>query len=236
MQLSNSEKIQHRLWLEGPNKPAKVVSYIDDIANAMQGESPLNVDFFTQPGIEFLRDAWVSAKFALATNADTITLVAESERYPDVRIFYGQEIEEWEITEAQCPGRRRGAEEKEAENRRKEGKPYACNKSASSATARTNSIPHALRTAIKIKKAKIYGNSARLLIYLNIDVGYLNIDVGVGDTRDIRIGGKNAETAMADATKSGKDSFARISVLFKDCVYHLWQDGKRGRGLVSAGR
>lgn len=229
MQLSNSEKIQHRLWLEKPNEPAKIVSYVGAIADAMQGESPLNVDFFTQPGIEFLRDAWAGAMFALATNADAITLVAESERYPDVRISYGQEIEEWEITEAQYPGRRRGAEEKEAENRRKEGKPYARCESPSSAAERANSFPAALSTAIEIKKAKIYGNPVRLLVYLNIDVG-------VGDTRDIRIGGKNAETAMADATRSGKDSFARISVLFENRVYHLWQDGKRGRGLVSAGR
>jgi hypothetical protein len=85
-------------------------AHIDQIAQAI----PRNT-FFGQGGLTFLRDAWIASRVARALSSDMVRLVS-AER-PDFEIQIDGKIEQFEATEADMKGRRRGDEPDDLELR-----------------------------------------------------------------------------------------------------------------------
>ena len=157
-------------------------------------------DFFNQPGVEFIREAWAAAKFAAARNADAVRLVAAQERWPDFEIRLAGQVDSWEFTEADVK-RERGREYRE-------GSPRA----DGDYIALIDHAPQAICSASARKAAKGYAGRAGLLIYLNIP----------------SFGARQLETieSFPRCTASAKDAFREIWVLWKDRAYVVWQDGR----------
>jgi hypothetical protein len=72
--LTKSELARHRAGLSDWHTPADMAAYVSVINNAMG-----SADFFCQGGVEFLRDAWLGAKFARHRQSSSVRLVSESE-------------------------------------------------------------------------------------------------------------------------------------------------------------
>lgn len=70
-------------------------------------------DLFSQPGIEFVREAWVAGQFAALRYAISVRLIAEER--PDFSLqFSDGNTENYELVEADASDRRRGNEYKHA--------------------------------------------------------------------------------------------------------------------------
>jgi hypothetical protein len=76
---------------------------IDQIARSI----PRSI-FFRQGGLTFLREAWIASRTACALQAGSVRLVAAQR--PDFEVQIGGQIEQFEATEADMDGRRRGDE------------------------------------------------------------------------------------------------------------------------------
>jgi hypothetical protein len=80
-----------------------------------------SADFLRQGGVEFLRDAWLAGEFGRHRHSSFARLVDEREQWPDFETRAGDAIERVECVEADVPGRRRGDEYREPEQRRADG-------------------------------------------------------------------------------------------------------------------
>jgi hypothetical protein len=69
--------------------------------------------FFRQAGLMFLRDAWIASRVSMALSSDSVRLVS-AER-PDFEIAHEGQIRQFEATEADMDGRRRGDEPEQLE-------------------------------------------------------------------------------------------------------------------------
>ena len=68
-------------------------------------------DLFKDPRYQALREAYGAARFAASRNLQTPCLVRmEDDRFPDFTLKLGGSIEQFELTEADFPGRQRGRE------------------------------------------------------------------------------------------------------------------------------
>lgn len=72
-------------------------------------------DFFNQPGLQFLREMWVGAELAAARKLPRLRLHQSPHEPPDFVVDTGSAEEEFEVTEADDPGRRRGDEYRSTE-------------------------------------------------------------------------------------------------------------------------
>ena len=84
-------------------RPSAFRDRIDEIANLTPRRT-----FFHQAGLTFLCDAWIASRVADAMPSDVVRLVS-SER-PDFEIRSNGQIQQFEATEADMDGRRRGVE------------------------------------------------------------------------------------------------------------------------------
>lgn len=154
------------------------------------------VDLFTQPGIEFVREAWVSGKFGIARQASAIRLV-EGE-WPDLELKVDGKIEAFELVEADLPQRRRGQEYKQRAAQGGDAQHYPIEEWQAAAAQ----APSAVRTAANKKAGKKYDGKAGLLIYLNIN------EFGI---RQAEI-----EACLPAAVAPAAPQFESIWVLWKD--------------------
>lgn len=118
-------------------------------------------DFFNEPTISFLRDAWVLAEFARHKKVDRVRLSHPRDQWPDGFVESGGVSVNVEITSASIAGRKLGKEY------RFPGKTEL--DPVDDWVQRANAIPAALDKAILDKAAKRYSSPVNLVVYLNID-------------------------------------------------------------------
>ncbi len=105
--LTKEEIARHKSWLTQWHEPSEVLRYLEAV-NRTVGRY-----FLIQAGLAFLRDAWAAATLANIQKASAVRLVADE--WPDFELRLGENVEPFEVTEADMPGRKRGQEYQEAE-------------------------------------------------------------------------------------------------------------------------
>jgi hypothetical protein len=148
-----------------------------------------------------VRDAWIASRVARALSSDMVRLVS-AER-PDFEIQIDGKIEQFEATEADMKGRRRGDEPDDLELRPDPVENWR---------RRFEAIPEALDRVVAKKLKKDYLPEVNLAIYVNLGCYGAYIREGLPIIRD--------HTAPA------RTKFKRIFVLWEGCLYKFWEDGK----------
>jgi hypothetical protein len=169
---------------------------VDEIAQSIPRGT-----FFRQAGLTFLRDAWIASRVADALSSDMVRLM--SDERPDFEIQIKGQIEQFEATEADMDGRRRGAEPDgptvqmdPVENWRK----------------RFEAIPAALDRVITKKLNKEYRPEVGLVVYVNLGCYGAYVEEGL--------------PILCDGTAGAKDRFKRVLVLWEGTLYQFWEDGR----------
>ena len=104
MRLAKGQVLQHRAALEQWQKPGEMLKRARTLMDLLG-----NADLFNQPGVDFIVEAWAAAQFAKGRHAFAVRLVGARDQWPDFEIrTRRREIEPWEFTEVDDPGRRRG--------------------------------------------------------------------------------------------------------------------------------
>lgn len=152
---------EHRAWLSQWRHPDAVQMYVDQV-NVWMGAT----DFFTQPGINFLREMHTMSRFALAQSYSQVRLSPIEP--PDAQAMASGVILDFEITEADLDGRRRGWEYQQAEALTAPFETLIEDDPYEDWIADMTAIPGALRRVVEGKCRKAYGPETRLLIELNI--------------------------------------------------------------------
>ena len=134
--------------------PPEMKAIGDDVRERVSRES-----FFNKGGLTFLREAMVAADFGVARKALRIRLVPAIEERPDFELTFADQVERFEMVEADKKGRRRGDDYK-ALAQMPEG--YVRH----IGTPMPDQIVEMVETAAQ-KKAKPYPPGTQLLIYLN---------------------------------------------------------------------
>jgi hypothetical protein len=157
--------------------------------------------FFGQAGLAFLRDAWIAGRFADVLSSHMVRLIPDER--PDFEIQTAGQIQQFEVTEADMDGRRRGDEpdgpEIEAdpvENWRK----------------RFEAIPAALDRVVKKKLLKDYPPEVGLVIYVNLGCYGAYVSEGL--------------PILRDGTRPAKEKFKVVFVMWEGTLYRFWEDGK----------
>jgi hypothetical protein len=197
---TNPELAQHRAWLSEWRTPADMTTYVANVNDTMG-----STDFFRQGGVEFLRDAWLAAEFGRHRQSSSVRLVPEREQWPDFETRGGGVIERVECVEADIPGRRRGDEYREAEERAASGALAVAHDPIEDWIARADQVPAALSAVIATKIGKNYASRVSLLVYLNI---------GEFGIRQAAI-----EAVMAPAITPALPYFQRVWLLWKARLY-----------------
>ena len=172
-----------------------------------------SVDLFNQPGLAFVRDAWIAAQFGRCRKANQIRLVGDT--WPDFELMIEERIEAFEAVEADDPRRRRGDEYENDTG-------GATSDRVEDWIARAEQAPVWLEAACTKKVDKRYdkhcGKRANLVIYLNLS------------EYDIRQ--KEVESCFASSTSSAKDAFDTVWVLWKERAYLVWNQGRRSAPII----
>ena len=153
-------------------------------------------DYFNQPRLKFLHDAYVLTKFVKLKQAESIRLAAPSERWPDGFVKLEGQTYNVEVTSTHG-GRKLGQEYRKVSGPTMD--------SVENWIARADSIPKYLDEVISAKKKKNYASPCWLVVYLNIS------------EYDIR----QAETEQVIAATKARyaEGFVAISVLWKGKLY-----------------
>jgi len=185
--------------------PADFIRTAEQLRTAVSG-----YQYFNDPKAAFARDAWIAARLASVSASSDVRLGSV---WPDYEERSDGAIVQFEITEADIPGRRRGDEYKTMSVT-----PHWTMDPGEDWIARAEQAPTALRTAAEAKARKGYPPSARLVIYLNI---------GEHGIRQ-----KEIEAAMAEMTAPARKAFQQVWVLWKARLYRLWKDAERDTLIV----
>jgi hypothetical protein len=155
-----------------------------------------SADYFNQPRLKFLHDAYVLAEFVKLKQAESVRLAAPSERWPDGFIKLQGQTYNVEVTSTHG-GRKLGQEYRKVSGPTLD--------SVKNWVARADSIPKYLDEAISTKRKKNYASPCWLVVYLNIN------------EYDIR----QAETEQVIAATKARhaEGFVAISVLRKGKLY-----------------
>jgi hypothetical protein len=124
---------------------------------------PSPPDYFNQPKLKFLHDAFVIAQFVDHYWVDQVRLATPLEQWPDGHIRVGDAIESVEVTSTHG-GRQLGREYRDFREPQ-------CD-SPKNWEKRVEQIPVELEKAIEAKLRKHYGSPMWLLVYLNISIPY----------------------------------------------------------------
>lgn len=205
MMLARGELESYKATLSEWRSPEEFIRIVDDLMGKVGG-----LQFFTDTRIGFGRDAWVAAKLSSAFHPEAVRLGPD--RWPDCETCTRGHVEQYEITEADVPGRKRGDEYKTAAGRSPDA-PKLESDPVENWVVRADQVPAALEVAAELKAKKGYPKSARLVIYLNIG------EYGIRQ--------KEIEAAMAASTASAKDAFSQVWVLWKRRMYLVWNDAER---------
>jgi len=120
-----------------------------------------------QPGLEFLREAYLAAVFGRIRDASFVRLIDDPQ--PDAELRIGDTLERFKFTEADNPTRRRGQEYKKARRQAGEHDLVIDESGIEDWITEADAAPEALTRAAMKKKTKSYGKDTHLLIYLNIN-------------------------------------------------------------------
>lgn len=204
--LNRGEIKQLRDELTHWRTPTELLTYTRTLMDMMGA-----TDLFTQPGVDFITEAWAAAQFAKARRALRVRLVPERDQWPDFELRTRRGVESWEFTEADRPRRRRGDEVRRAERRQASGKrPRMRDISARRVARQAAQVPDWVRRRCRAKTKKLYGGSAGLLVYLNwSDYGWH----------------PEVAASFLDATAPAKDAFTETWVLWSARVYRTWKGG-----------
>lgn len=104
------------------------------------------------------REAWVIARFAEHSSANSVRLLPPTEGGPDGQLEYERGIVDVEVTEAMEAGRKPGLE-----------RPGTTHDPVEQWVKRADDIPKQTEKAIQAKLAKPYAKDTTVLVYLNID-------------------------------------------------------------------
>jgi hypothetical protein len=115
--------------------------------------------FFRQAGLTFLREAWIASRTAYALSSDVVRLV--SFQRPDFETQTNGQIQQFEATEADIEGRRRGDEPDD---------PFPRMDPVEDWRRRFESIPAALDRVVAKKLRKQYLPEVDLVIYVNLSL------------------------------------------------------------------
>jgi hypothetical protein len=131
------------------------------------GSVPGNL-LFNKPALKPLREAYAAAKFTMIraqVRPCKVRLIDPATEFPDFEIRFDDAIEQFEQTEADREGRRRGDEYSEADRRVASGAPAGlshCDPDEEMAAA-----PQAISAALECKAKKHYQPRPHLLVYVN---------------------------------------------------------------------
>lgn len=170
---------------------------VDEIVLSLRREV-----FFGQAGLAFLRDAWIASRVASALLPEKVRLVCEER--PDFEFCSGGMIEQFEATEADRAGRRRG-DEPTIERWWWDTVEHCRD--------RFEAIPAALERVVSKKVAKGYQSGVSLAIYLNLNCYGAYVNEGL--------------PIIANATAPASQQFKNIFVIWERSLYRLWQSGER---------
>lgn len=202
--LAEPDLKQHREWLSQWHNPDELARYVSDVNDAMG-----STNFFVQPGVEFLRDAWLAAQFGQYRSCEFVRLVAPPAQWPDFEAKTGINVEQIECVEALLPGRRRGDEYRETERRVIAGGSRAQNDPIEDWYARADQVLPSLAATVDAKIKRNYAQRAGLLVYLNI---------GEWGVRQ-----QEVESGIPGAVAPALPHFTKIWVLWKARLYGPYQ-------------
>lgn len=202
--LTREEIERYQAWLTEWRTPVEMLKYVEEVNDAAGRY------FLIQAGLAFLRDAWAAATFANIHGASEVRLVAEE--WPDFELKFRDDVETFEFTEADVPGRKRGQEYQEAEDTVGPDGIYVEDDPVEDWIARAEAAPDALRIAAETKAGKAYSGDAQLLIYLNIS--------------EFGIRQEDIECCFQESTKPAKNAFDTVWILWKGAAYKVWDKGR----------
>jgi hypothetical protein len=153
-------------------------------------------DYFLQPQLKFLHDAYVIAKFARKRSVNEVCLAPRNEVWPDGHVKIQNSTFNVEVTSTH--GDRKLGEE----YRHVTGWQFDPGENW---VARADSIPKYLDETIRNKVGKNYGSPCWLVVYLNIS------EYGIRQTE--------TEQVIAATKARYATSFVDISVLWKGKLY-----------------
>lgn len=180
-------------------RPAEAFrSRVDQISSPSQISRRL---FFRQPGLAFLRDAWIAARVASALAADQVRLVAAE--WPDFEIQTDRQLQQFEATEADRDGRRRGDEPDDIEFRHDPVEEWR---------DRFEAIPAALERVVTKKVNKDYPPGIGLVIYVNLGCYGAYVEEGI--------------QLLRSGTAIAKDKFKVVLVMWEGTLYKFWEEGQ----------
>jgi hypothetical protein len=166
---------------------------------ARTDEICLSIDrktFFSQGGLAFLRDAWVADALA----SDAVRLVPAEK--PDFEIHRGGAVEQFEITEADMDGRRRGDEP---------DVPHLQPDPVEKWRKRFEAIAPALDRVVTKKLAKEYAPGVALVVYVNLGCYGAYLDEGI--------------PILRRGTSLAKEKFKSVFAMWEGTLYKFWEDG-----------
>jgi hypothetical protein len=169
-----------------------------------------SADLFKQPGLAFVRDAWIAAAFGKRRNADRVRLIDDT--WPDFELMIGGQTEAFEAVEADDPQRRRGDEYETNTGRLTPDR-------VEDWIARAEQASAWLTGACAKKVGKRYAKRENLVIYLNLG------EYGIRQ--------KEVEGCFESATAAAKDAFDAVWVLWKERAYLVWRGGDVSRADTS---
>jgi hypothetical protein len=158
----------------------------------------LSSDYFRQPRLNFLQDAFVLAEFAVKRRVDHVRLAAPKEQWPDGYVKIQGNDFNIEVTSTHG-GRRLCDEYRKVENAQPVADPVE------DWIARADLIPKFLDEAISRKAGKNYGSPCWLVVYLNIS------EWGIRQ--------EQIEQVIAGTISRYRDRFENVTVLWKGKLY-----------------
>ncbi len=204
--LLKPELSENRNLLAQWRTPGEMAAKVAEIGDTLGAR-----DFFTQAGLEFLRDAWVAAQFGRHRQSTKVRLVADHEQWPDFEAMDERgDVERVECVEADEPGRRRGDYYRAISDRAAAGESTVEHDPVENWLARAEQVPAALATAISKKVGKSYAEQVSLLVLLNIN--------------EFGIRQNEIEAAMRLAVIPALPVFRLVWILWKEKLYGPWPE------------
>ncbi len=166
MRLTQDQIRKYKVELSRWYSPSEMIDCADTLMDKLGV-----TDLFSQPGIEFVREAWIAGHFGKQRRAKFVRWIAEER--PDFSLqFSDGSTENYELVEADAPDRRRGNEYKHAASG---GHPLRNASIVQWATPQMTlkiiqaAVNRKTTRAEKLQRQGIpYPSETRLLIYLNI--------------------------------------------------------------------
>lgn len=179
----------------------------------------LHLDMLIQAGISFAREAWIAAKFGADHGAAAVRIVPEE--WPDIETRDASGVHQFEIVEADVPGRKRTKEFKEAAEKIKRGESTLVH-TPEDMQDRSALVDEAIQAATEKKVEKRYGARCSLIIMLNFGGEY-------------GIGAEAVGAILHSATADARSAFDEVWLLWRDDAYLLWQNGERVKVEIKQG-